>query len=338
MNSPRLRKKTPKVSIIMPAYNAAEYIFEAINSMLNQTFTNFELLVIDDNSRDKTVSIVNSFNDSRIRIILNLENKGISYSLNRGISESAGEYIARMDADDISMPSRLERQIGFLEENRDIGICGTWAVTFGNSTFKIMPECEPELILFCMMLDNRFVHPSVIIRKSVLYRFRLRYSNVPAEDYDLFSKLVFCTKVANIPEFLLKYRTHANQLTSTKAKLISEHAQEIRKTQLFNLIGKTKNIEGFDALRQNNFTISKIIKILEMIETILKANQLKEVYDQNTIEAFFKKKLRTIYRVLKKGRSRQTTTLILTNKKVLYKSLGLRRFLFLLVKSYLSKK
>jgi len=115
-----------KVSIVMSVYNAQKYLDEAIESILNQTYSNFEFIIINDGSTDKSLEIIENYakKDSRI-IVINRENKGLIYSLNEGIRKANGKYIARMDADDISLPQRLEKQVEFMEKNKNIGICGT---------------------------------------------------------------------------------------------------------------------------------------------------------------------------------------------------------------------
>ena len=123
----------PKISVIMPAYNAEQYISEAIESILGQTFADFEFIIIDDGSSDSTSGIIASYKDSRIRYFRNEKNLGIVGALNRGLALAAGEYIARMDADDISLPERFQTQCAYMEKHPDVGVCGTAIKVFGKN-------------------------------------------------------------------------------------------------------------------------------------------------------------------------------------------------------------
>ncbi|MHC1732039.1 MAG: glycosyltransferase family 2 protein [Bacteroidales bacterium] len=157
--------KAPKISVIMPTRNAEKYLKEAIDSILNQKFSDFEFIIIDDNSIDHTINIINSYHDDRIKIYSG-ECRGISAALNLGIKKSSGEYIARMDADDISLPERFEQQINFLEQNPDIGICGTRVFTLSSNehydeNWGDWIITEPKVI--DLIGPVIFCHPSVMI-------------------------------------------------------------------------------------------------------------------------------------------------------------------------------
>lgn len=208
----------PLVSVIMPVYNAAPYLREAIDSILNQTFTDFELLAIDDGSTDNSRNIISEYTDSRIRLIVNDKNLKIVKTLNKGIALSRGKYIARMDSDDISVLDRLEKQVKYMELHPDVDICGSNFRVFG--TFGEELACYPSddvSIRKAMIKSCSFCHPSVIMRKASLVRYNLKYDEqfLYAEDYDLWSKGILYLKYHNIDEVLLNYRK-SGQNTSFK--------------------------------------------------------------------------------------------------------------------------
>jgi glycosyltransferase involved in cell wall biosynthesis len=207
-----------KVTVLMPVFNSERYLREAIESILNQAYRNFEFLIINDGSTDGSVSIIKSYNDRRIRLIHNERNLGLIHTLNRGIEQSRGHYIARMDADDISLPLRLLRQVAYMERHPDVGICGTWIEYFmGLSDVIRLPvtdaEIKAHLPILCPM-----AHPTVMFRTAVVRKYGLWYSHdyPHAEDYELWFRAANVTKLANIPEVLLKYRIHPGQICQTQ--------------------------------------------------------------------------------------------------------------------------
>lgn len=208
----------PKISVIMPVYNGEKYLDEAIKSILNQSELDFEFIIVDDGSTDATKNIIDQNPDNRIKY-LKTNHGGIVNALNFGIRESSGVYIARMDADDISLPDRFKSQIEYLDSNSDVAICGTFAevineegLAIGEMTFK-----EGSVTLSDLFFHNSFIHPSVMIRKKVLdsvglYKEKFRH----VEDYELWSRVLRSFKGVNIPEKLLRYRRHSSQVTTSK--------------------------------------------------------------------------------------------------------------------------
>ena len=197
----------------MPVYNGAKYLNEAIDSILNQTLTNFEFLIIDDESADESVRIIKSYDSRRIRLVENKKNIGQSATLNKGLILARGEYIARMDQDDISMPKRLEKQLKFMEDNPQIGVCGSWLQLIGKYKGIAESETEDDLIKIKLLTNQNLAHPSVMIRKQILEKYKLNYnvSYMVAQDYDLWVRMFDYCSFANIPEPLLQYRIHKNQ-------------------------------------------------------------------------------------------------------------------------------
>jgi glycosyltransferase involved in cell wall biosynthesis len=211
-----------KISIILPVYNAEKYVSAAIDSILQQTFTDFELLLINDASTDDSRAILENYaaQDRRIRLIDNPQNMGLTATLNKAIDLCRGEYIARMDADDISLPQRLETQAAFLDANPAIGFCGTWAALI-NADGQLTGEqwvmqLTPGLIHARMYFHNCFVHTSMMLRQKYA---QMKYDavNYPIqEDYEFWTRLVKITKGAVIPQILTHYRAHMESITASK--------------------------------------------------------------------------------------------------------------------------
>lgn len=200
----------------MPIYNGEAFVAEAIESILGQTFRDFEFLIIDDGSTDRSVEIVEEYGDSRIRLVRNEQQIELIRTLNRGLELARGKYIARMDADDISLPERLERQVAFLEANPDVGACGTWAVTMGDREGEIWGYPESAEAIRCRLLfGTALAHPSVCMRRDAFARHHLQFDEAypHAEDYQLWRTASEKFPLANIGEVLLRYRIHAESVS-----------------------------------------------------------------------------------------------------------------------------
>jgi len=235
----------PLVSVILPVYNCEEYIGLAIDSILSQTYTNFELIIIDDCSTDSTPKILESYKDSRIRIIRNSKNIGISRSLNLGVSFSNGKLIARMDADDISLSERLKAQVEFMRTNPEIGVLGTQFLKIADNgeIINIKLPIKNEDIFYFFLFANPIAHPTVMIRKEILLETPYDNDSVYAEDYNLWAKLLYTTKFANLPDVFLHYRVWNKQVSSTKIQ------QQAQVTMLSRIIfcekmGITESLES----------------------------------------------------------------------------------------------
>lgn len=237
--------KNPLISVVMPVYNGGQYLAAAIESILNQTFGDFEFLIVEDGSTDDSLSIIKAYQqkDDRIRIIVNDGNKGLVYSLNTAFDQVKSKYIARMDADDIAMSERLAKQVEFMEKNPDITIVGTQIklTTTGKPTRVDLHHDEIKIDL---LMYNQLSHPTVMIRKEDILEKNLHYKNdyYSSEDYKLWTQIVSSgLKVANLPDVLLQYRVHEAQMSSAsnKMKLQQEHTNRIRKEYILNLLGNS---------------------------------------------------------------------------------------------------
>ena len=201
----------PLVSVVLPVYNCEEYLGEAIESILSQTFASFEFIIIDDGSKDRSAEVMKEFQDERIRIVQQ-SNQGLAATLNRGIALARGQYIARQDQDDLSYPERLARQVAHMEAHPDCVLLGTWAqileVDRPVDRFHRHPVDEAEL-RYLMLFNNPFVHSSVMLRKQAVQQvggYTTDPERQPPEDFELWSRLSRVGQVANIGEVLLAYR------------------------------------------------------------------------------------------------------------------------------------
>lgn len=237
-----MTNQTPLVSVLIPCYNCEKYVEEAVMSIIKQTYSNLEILVIDDGSTDNTKSILQKLTqkDSRIRYIKNEENLKLIKTLNKGLDLCNGKYIARMDADDISLPTRIEKQVDFFETHPEIGVVGTYIQIFGvrKSVWKM--DTKDKYIRAHLFCNSSFAHPSVMMRTSILRDNRLYYNtDYPhAEDYKLWCDIAQYTKLANIPEVLLYYRINENQVSNKYNKEQKETAQRIREEYINNFLAE----------------------------------------------------------------------------------------------------
>jgi len=222
----------PRVTVLMPTYNVAPYVREAIDSVLQQTYHDFKLLVIDDCSTDDTVSVVRSINDPRIHIIQNEKNVGLAENLNRGLSLINTELVARMDGDDIAEPFWLEREVTILDSHPDIGICSGGFERFGTVKSLVrFPErhedCMANMLFECSVIVPTF-------RMSLYRDHGLRYSTYafPAEDYRFWAECLRVTKIYNIQETLFHYRMHPTQICTARRK---EQQHKVAQVRLYML-------------------------------------------------------------------------------------------------------
>jgi glycosyltransferase involved in cell wall biosynthesis len=212
--------QSPTISVVMPVYNSGRFLKEAIDSILEQTFTDFEFIIINDGSGDNSKSILEEYTDPRIRILTNTKNRGLVYSLNRGVQESRGEFIARFDADDISHPERFDKQIEFLKANPAISGCSTFVDLidiYGNKTGvwnedrSTVTEAE---IRNCIVRTNCLAHPAMMIRSRDLKKFAYRHELKLSEDWGLWLEMLSAGyRFAKLPEVLLRYRLHPQSVT-----------------------------------------------------------------------------------------------------------------------------
>lgn len=221
----------PVISVVLPVYNGEKYLAKAIDSILAQTFANFELIIIDDGSTDDSLRLLREYEkrDARIQLIAR-ENRNLATSLNELIDIARGEWVARMDQDDIALPQRFARQIAWLEKT-GADICGSWAKCFGAWDRRILRRYESDqAIKMDMLFKSPFTHPTVMMRTALVKQLRYDKTFEKAEDYDLWVRAAQAGwKMVNIPEVLLLYRRHAFQISTKSSNDQQNVGEETRK-------------------------------------------------------------------------------------------------------------
>ncbi len=251
--------KAPRVSVIMPVYNGEKFLREAIDSILQQSFTDFELLLINDGSSDGSEKIILSYTDPRIKYILNSKNIGLIATLNTGIQESSGEYLARMDADDISLPQRFEKQVEFLDTNLDVAVLATKVQQINEADapqgfWKEDVETTSQAeIKKTMPILNCIAHPSVMMRKTVIEKFGYNTSLKFSEDWGLWLSLLSANyKIAKLDEILLRYRIHSSSTTiQVNAKGVEKKILQFKFSYLKGKLFKFKKSETDKAVTRS---------------------------------------------------------------------------------------
>jgi len=265
----------PKISVILPVYNVKEeYLRESIESVLNQTFSDFEFIIIDDNSTNNAEEVILSYKDSRIIYVKNETNIGLTATLNNGFKLAKGDYIARMDSDDISLPQRFEKQLLFMDAHLDIGVLGTFVEMIPQRKIVIRPTEHDEIVKCLLFMYCALFHPTIFIRASEIEKFNIVYNSKNdkcAEDYELWLSLINKVKFANLPEILLSYRQHNESITSLSdnvlacndIKLKTEAQSKFLRLDLSNELEISKKI--INKKRLNTHEIDIYIKYLELI-------------------------------------------------------------------------
>lgn len=239
----------PALSVLMPVYNGEKYLKSAIESVLNQTYSNFEFIIVDDNSTDDTYNIAQCFaqNDSRIKLFKNLSGKGLVSALNFGIDKCSTNWIARFDADDICKPTRFEKQMAYLNDHSDVMVLGTAFTIFDDqgTTETIFHPQHPLDVAFKFTWNTRVGHPTVIFNKKLIESVG-KYPQMSAEDFALFSRISFTHKIANLMEPLLLYRSHQTNKSKKEGAEIGQDLFKITQSNL-NLL-KLHNFNAKDYL------------------------------------------------------------------------------------------
>lgn len=281
----------PAISVVMPVFNGEKFIDEAIKSILNQTFTEFEFIIIDDCSTDRTADMVLQYKDPRIIFLQNSLNAGNYPARNRGNEVARGKYICVMDADDISERDRLQIQFQFMESNPEVGICGSF---IKNIPSGIVPRfiCEYELLKVAFLSNNLCSHPSLILRKEFMKRDNLKYNEEfrYSADFDLCVRGMNHFKICNIPQVLVQYRRHPGQISWEKAREQEYFADIIRINQVEERFGfKTDEIPILLHLRlMKKRPLSVRYKLIaeQWIEALLNKNRLNGNYQDMMLKQF----------------------------------------------------
>lgn len=280
----------PKISVILPAYNAEKYIKEAIDSVLLQTYRDFELIILNDCSKDNTEQIIRSYEDDRIVYLKNQVNMGVAATLNRGLAAATGEYIARMDADDVSLPRRFEMQAAYLDTHPDVAVLGTALERFGEGIptqirrfSQNSAQMKADMLFACGL-----AHPSVMMRRQVILGlggYDLEFEGM--EDYELWCRVSQEHQVAALDEVLLRYRIHPQQVTKNPSEKYIRRMKRLKAMQL-EQIGLRPEGEIADCFY--DFCLGKrpqeqeqIFRLGRMLEQIAVANEKTGYYNKDIL-------------------------------------------------------
>jgi len=320
----------PAISVIMPVYNCKEYIQESVNSVLCQTYKDFEFIIIDDASTDGTLEYLQSLDDPRIVIIRKPINTGYTNSLNMGLRLAKGKYIARMDGDDISLPTRFDKQKAFMDSNPDLVACGT--------NYEIMHTvknsdhpCDPDDLKVQLLSGCYIAHPSVMLKRETLIKYKIEYDIEcePAEDYNLWAKLLKYGKISNLRESLVKYRLHNTQVSNARAFHQIAQADKARLAMISELIDINDahlceiHLSVIKTQKSPNVTLSEVE---DWIENLKESNLQLKVYDSEKLNAFLEEKRTNyikLYFLFRKGLEFSVIKQLFLNKKKYYKLFNL---------------
>lgn len=281
----------------MPVYNGERYLREAVDSILNQTFTDFEFIIVDDGSTDETSQILDSCSDPRIVRIRNEENLGLTASLNSGIERAQGEYIARMDADDISLSTRLEAQLGYLERHLSVGVLSTrgWNFNTSNSRIPVLKPQNHNELIWELVFGNPFIHAAIMMRKQLVVDAGGYHLSGPAQDRELWIRLYRKTQFANLPEFLYLIRLHPDSVTSIRRKarrggVYSPYPEPdlmLRKRLVEDILGREVPIALIDWLTSSQRVQNILNRGLEEYQIELVVALLLEIYESLVKQSVF---------------------------------------------------
>lgn len=290
------------ISVVLPVYNVSLYIKEALDSILNQTIQDFEIIIIDDCSTDKTIEIVQSFKDARIRIFTKPENKGLIDSLNIGFKAAKGKYIARMDGDDLSDLKRFEKQLYVLENNPEIKVCGSWLQAFGKDDKIIKHKEHHDQILVNMMVHCSMSLGAVMLDRVWAEGEYFDENKKHVEDYDFWSRVIWKGKLYNIQEVLYYYRIHENQVSNTYNEIQRKGDIPIKLVFFKKLNYNQNKFEDVvlkKMLLQNIFfSIEEFSLFLEWLKILQKQNKKLKIYNQSVFNQVIKNyKTSLIYKI-----------------------------------------
>ena len=265
----------------MPVYNGEKYLKKAIESILNQTFRDFELIIINDGSTDKSISIINSYRDERIILLRNNKNSGVVIALNKGLEYARGKFIARLDCDDLCAPSRFKQQFNFLNNYKNICACGSWAKAIdakGNFLFN-MKSPTGYILKYNYWKPSPIISSTFMIRKSLLDNIRFEDSGINvegviAEDYDFWMRIIKSKKIIyNMKDFLISYRIHSGSVTQVKKNqiILSSYQSLCKNFNLDNVItlSEYKILCSMDYEKSTFYRLRAYLKLSKYINTPL---------------------------------------------------------------------
>ena len=301
-----------EISVLMSVYNSEKYLKECIDSVLSQTYSNFLFFIINDKSTDNSLNIISSYSDSRIRLIENDNNIGLTKSLNKGVDQINTKYIARIDADDICEPTRLSSQLDVLEGDENLALVGSSAFLIdetGNDVGEILvPTIDVKERLF---FKNSFIHSTILVRTDVLKKYRYDEEIKYAQDYNLWVKISQAHDLTNLKERLIKYRYHDESVSVAKKKeqdifVLPTLEYQLKVLGILNDLERAKFAElhfRYFILNVNTYTFREHLSLFFYFKKLLRLNRRKNMYNENfnaTLMALLKKERGLLINSLKK--------------------------------------
>lgn len=286
-------EKQPFISVIMPVYNAEKYLKEAIDSILAQTVKDYELLIIDDGSTDHTIEIVKEYilKDSRVVLLQNEQNLGVSKTLNRGLEAARGKYIARMDADDIALPTRFHKQLEYMEHHENVAILSCGLQCFGANNAVLGTTVGVDKVKVSLLFNSCLGHPGYMMRGDILRKYHLCYNeaNQYAEDYELLCDTLAYGEIDNYPEILMRYRVHEKSVSREHRDIQRESTNKVRGKMLQKLgiqltqdeivmYGKAANPKPY-----MSYSVQEYKSLVNLYHIIEKANEEKDIFDSKEL-------------------------------------------------------
>lgn len=300
-----------------------------LESILAQTYTDWEMIIVDDASTDNTWNILSSYDDVRIKLLKNDENMGLTRNLNKGLALARGNYIARIDGDDVALPNRLERQVNYMESHPNVGLAGTWMQAVGKKTGLLKSTLDPKRLNINLLFDAVIFHPSFMMRKSVLDKYHIKYDESLryAQDYNIEYRISQYSDLGNMDDVLGKYRIHDGQISVQKKEEQIRCANKTRKLILNNLgidITDEKMAVWSDFCMLHIRESNNCQYIREIIDKIIKANKQKKIYDKGILEEILQYK----YKVYTEAYTQKHNALDVNRRD---KNGELYQFLFMLI-------
>lgn len=282
--------KKPLISVIMSVYNEERYLKEAIDSILAQTISDFELIIVDDGSTDRTKEILAGYRDSRIQVLYNEENCGLTINLNRALDIAKGYFVARMDGDDIAHPDRFEKELEYLNQHPDLMLISCQTKTFGNESLRSDIAGEAEYLRCRMLIRPVLAHPGFMARGIVFRELGYRYdeSFQQAQDYEFAARLTRLYPIGICPEVLLEYRAHEGQVSSKAGGKQFQNADRVRERLLRELgvmlTEQEWNIYHQLVLEDPSEDVCVYIQMVRIIDRIVEQNEKKKIYDSKILK------------------------------------------------------
>ena len=287
----------PLISIIMSVYNEEMYLEEALKSILVQTLEDYELIIIDDCSTDKTVEIIQSFEEPRIILMINETNMGLTKNLNKALKLCQGEFIARMDGDDICMPDRFQKQVDYMRQHSEYMLTGCQTRTFGEQNMTWRLKDNPEKLKIMMLIRPVLAHPTFMMRRELIFEKGFYYdeSYRSAQDYELAQRVSESYPIGIVQDILLNYRTHKKQVSSKSGNTQFSNADRIRERQLkrlgVDLDEKMRKVYDSWVKEEKDIKAETFCQAQKLIQEFCRANKEKKIYDNALMEKTLKEML-----------------------------------------------